>query len=97
MQQRLICPLGSECEGIKNNEAFRCRWFVEIAGKHPQTGADVMEWRCAMEWMPILMIELAQTNRGQTAAIESFRNETVKGQTDFNNLLQIGLNERILR
>jgi hypothetical protein len=31
--------------------------------------------------MPILTLEVAGTNRGQTAAIEEMRNETIKRQT----------------
>ena len=30
---------------------------------------------------------MSNTNRGQSAALESFRNETVKGQKEFNNLI----------
>jgi hypothetical protein len=37
--------------------------------------------------MPMLQIEMANTNRGQTAALESFRNETVTGQAKFNSIM----------
>jgi len=75
MDIKLECPLGSQCEGIKNNEAFRCRAFIEIAGKDPQTGIDTLDRKCSVfEWQPILLLEIARTNRGNVAAIESFRN-----------------------
>ena len=48
-----------------------------------------------MSWMPILMIEMSQTNRGQTSALESFRNETVEKQGEFNNLVQQRNNQLI--
>ena len=37
--------------------------------------------------MPTLQVEMSKTNRGQTQAIESFRNETIKGQKVFNQLV----------
>jgi len=37
--------------------------------------------------MPTLQLEMSRTNRGQTEALESFRNETVKGQAEFNKLV----------
>ena len=37
--------------------------------------------------MPTLQLEMSRTNRGQTAALDSFRNETVKGQSEFNKLI----------
>lgn len=83
----LTCPLGSTCETIKDNKIHRCRWFVKLAGKNPQTNEDVDEWNCAITWSPILLVENAMTNRGQTAAIESFRNETVSAAQTTNNIL----------
>ena len=35
----------------------------------------------------MLQVEMSNTNRGQTKALESFRNETVKGQKEFNNMV----------
>lgn len=79
--------MGSECEEIKDNTQHRCAWYVQLSGKHPQSDKQIDEWGCAMSWLPILLIENAQTNRAQSTAIESFRNETVKGQNVFNELM----------
>lgn len=84
----LTCPLGSKCEEIKDNKLHRCRWHVALRGKHPQSEEIIDDWQCAMYWMPIIMVENAQTNRGQTSALESFRNEMVKGQQEFNSLVE---------
>jgi len=35
----------------------------------------------------MLQVEMSNTNRSQSAALESFRNETVKGQAEFNKLI----------
>jgi len=86
METKHICPLGCECEKIKKNTLYRCRWYIQIRGQHPQTGQEVDEWNCALVWNVIVGLEMARTNRGQTQAIESFRNETVKRQQIFNQL-----------
>jgi hypothetical protein len=82
------CPLGSTCEEVKDNKIYRCSWYTKMVGLDPNTGKEVDDWACAMSWMPMLQVEMSSTNRGQTAALESFRNETVKGQADFNGLVK---------
>jgi len=81
------CPLGSECEEIKDNKIQRCMWYTKVVGEDPNTGESLEDWSCAISWMPTLQIEMSKTNRGQTQALESFRNETVKGQKEFNELV----------
>lgn len=83
----LTCPLGSKCKEIKDNKIHQCAWFIKLAGQNPSTGEPIDEYGCAMAWTPILLIENANTNRGQTAAIESFRNETMKQTEQTNNIL----------
>lgn len=73
------CPLGSECRTIRDNKEHVCRWYKQIKGMNPNTGEQIDTWDCAISWMPLLTIENATTNRGQTQALESFRNEVVKG------------------
>ena len=74
----ITCPLGSTCEEIKDNKVHRCAWYTQLAGKHPQSNEEINEWKCSLAWMPILLVENAGTNRGQTAALESFRNQVIK-------------------
>tara|TARA_R110000824_G_scaffold101901_5_gene241943 strand:- start:1436 stop:1750 length:315 start_codon:yes stop_codon:yes gene_type:complete len=81
------CPLGSECEEIKDNKIHRCMWYTKVVGMDANTGDMVDSWSCAISWMPTLQVEMSQTNRSQSAALESFRNETVKGQDEFNKLV----------
>lgn len=84
------CPLGSECEEIKDNKIHRCVWYTPVRGTNPNTGEEVDEWSCAISWLPTLQIETSQTQRGVSSALESFRNETVKGQKEFNQLMSSG-------
>lgn len=72
----LSCPLGHRCEEVKDGEIHRCAWFTKLAGQLPD-GTQSDEQGCAMSWLPILLIENARTNRGTSAAVESFRNEMV--------------------
>lgn len=72
------CPLGSECESIKDNVKTLCPWYVQVRGKHPQSNEELDEWRCAITWMPLLQIETSQQSRQTGAAVESFRNKMVE-------------------
>ena len=61
---------------------MECSWFTEVRGTHPQTGEQIDEWGCAVTWMPVLLIDNTQQQRQTGAAVESFRNETVKKLQD---------------
>ena len=88
LEVELTCPLGCECETTRDNKIVRCAWYTKLVGLDPNTGKEVDDWSCAIAWMPILQVEMSKTNRGQTQALESFRNETVKGQKEFNQLVK---------
>ncbi len=69
------CPLiKKDCIGTK------CAWFTQVRGTNPNTGQEVDEWGCAVNWLPMLMIENSQQQRQTGAAVESFRNEMAKAQ-----------------
>jgi hypothetical protein len=90
MKKGTFCPLiKKEC--IEN----KCAWFTQIRGVNPNTGQEVDDWACAVKWMPILTIEVAQKSNQTGAAVESFRNEVVKAnqqnQQLYMNTLQQGI------
>ena len=70
-------------------------WYTKISGTDPNTGDIVDDWSCAISWMPTLQIEMANTNRQTGAAIESFRNETIKGQKEFTQLINTNISKRL--
>lgn len=72
------CPLGSQCEEVKDGAIMRCRWYTRVRGRDMNTGEEVDDWRCAMNWLPMLLIENSGMQRSTGAAVESFRNEMVK-------------------
>ena len=79
METRTTCPLGSECEDIKDGVKYMCAWYTKIRGADPQTGEEIDEFRCAMQWMPLLQIEHSKHERQTGAAVESMRNGIVQG------------------
>ena len=68
-----FCPLiGKDCIQTQ------CAWITQVRGVDSNTGKEVDEWGCAVTWMPMLLIENSQQQRQTGAAVESFRNESVK-------------------
>lgn len=55
-----------------------CPKFVSVRGRDPQTGAEIDRHGCVDSFLPLLLIENAQMSRQVGAAVESFRNETVR-------------------
>lgn len=85
IEPKNICPLYKEpCKQLD------CAWFIQLRGTHPNTGADIDEWSCAIAWLPILLIEGAKETRQTGAAIESFRNEMVNANQITTHLLMNG-------
>ena len=87
MEIIFTCPFGRECEEVRDGKIYRCRIYCNIKGKNPQSEEIIDQWDCAFSWLPVLLVENAQTNRGQTQALESFRNEISKNQKEFNLIL----------
>jgi hypothetical protein len=96
LKTELTCPLGSKCEEIKNGAIHRCAWFIELAGRNPNTGEEKNERGCAMAWLPVLLVENAMQQRSTSVAVESFRNEMVStNQTNQQIMVQM-LNKPVL-
>lgn len=90
MKKGTYCPLiKKDC--IEN----KCAWYTQIRGVNPNTGQEVDDWECAVKWMPMLIIEVAQKSNQTGAAVESFRNEVVKvnqqNQQLYINAIQQGI------
>ena len=91
-----FCPLiNKDCIGLQ------CSWFTQVRGVNPNTGEEVDDWSCAVTWLPSLMIENSQQQRQTGAAIESFRNETVKStmkaQEIYQRELELQAQERLMK
>ena len=53
---------------------------------NPNTGEMVDEWNCAIAWVPMMQIETSQQARQAGAAVESFRNEVVRTNSENQQL-----------
>jgi len=91
LEQGKYCPLiKKDCIGLQ------CSWFTQIRGMNPNTGEPVDEWGCAITWLPMLTIENSQQQRHTSAAVESFRNEVVKGNQENQQLYIQALQQGIV-
>ena len=92
----LTCPLGAKCEEIKDGAIHRCAWYTKLAGTNPNTGETVDEHGCAMSWLPMLLIENSMQQRSTSAAVESFRNETVQANQTTQQIMLAQRDPRLL-
>ena len=82
-----LCPLlKKEC--IEH----QCAWYTHITGTDPQSGKAMDHWDCAIQWIPMLLVDGTQQGRQTGAAIESFRNEMVKSN---ENLLMLATQPKV--
>jgi hypothetical protein len=69
----IYCPLiKSDCKQMA------CSWFMQIRGRHPQTGADLDEWMCAVAATPLLQMAVAQEVRHGAAETNALRTDVAK-------------------
>ena len=87
------CPI----DNFKPCRKFDCAWFIQIRGRHPQTGEEIDEYGCAMAMMPMLMIENSRQTSQAGSAIESFRNEMVKQNMTTLSTLMKGMDKKKLK
>lgn len=87
LDQGTYCPLvQGPCKKLE------CVFFTKLSGQNPNTGQPIEEWNCAIAWIPFLLIENSQMQRATGAAVESFRNEMVKGQEAAVDILRLERN-----
>lgn len=88
MKIDITCPLGHKCEkAVVGDKVERCAWYIQMRGTD-YAGQEKDEWNCAIAWQPILQVEVAQTNRGISASVQSMRNEQTKRQDTAIKLLK---------
>lgn len=87
VEVKTFCPLGGTCEEAKDGMIYRCAWYGHVRGVDKNTGKELDDWRCAMNWMPTLLIENSAMQRSTSVAVESFRNEMVKANESSQQLL----------
>lgn len=84
---------GKWCPLIRKNcVEHKCAFYTHVMGHNPNTGQAVDEWACSIQFLPMLLIENSQQQRGTGAAVESFRNEMVKANQTNINILEAAAN-----
>jgi hypothetical protein len=84
---------GKWCPLIRKNcVEHKCAFYTHVMGHNPNTGQQVDEWACSIQFLPMLLIENSQQQRGTGAAVESFRNEMVKANQSNINILEAAAN-----
>ncbi len=72
-EKKPICPfLNKPC--IEKE----CILFVNVIGKHPQTGKDIDMWDCSFKIHNLLLMEHGRQLEGLRIVSEESRNQTVK-------------------
>jgi len=82
-----FCPLGAECETVKDGKIHKCMWHVKVTGEDPQTKEMHDEWGCSMAWTPLLLIENSRQQLSTASAVESLRNNVVQINSDNRDML----------
>jgi hypothetical protein len=78
---------GNYCPLIKKKcIEGKCAWFTHVRGLNPNTGTEIDEWGCAIAWMPVMAIEISQKENQTGAAVESFRNEVIRVNSENQQL-----------
>ena len=91
MKKGHFCPLlKKDC--IEN----KCEWYCQVRGVNPNTGEPVDEWQCAINLLPVLLIENSKQQRSTSVAVESFRNESVKQNNTLAQVLVQAVNQQVL-
>jgi hypothetical protein len=86
-----VCPLigGKPC--LEN----RCKFWVHLRGKDPQSTREIDQQDCSIAWLPILLIENAQFVRQTAAAVDDLKNQTVQRQDLFNHTLNSAMQNQM--
>lgn len=73
-----LCPLlKKEC--IEH----QCEWYINILGLHPQTGETINDWRCAISFLPVLLVENSKEQRGTAASCDKIASQIFKSRSEF--------------
>lgn len=68
LEKLITCPLGSECETVKDNKIHQCAWLLEIKGVDPQTGEQVNKKQCAVVAQVLMTMDNTKATFGLSNA-----------------------------
>ncbi len=86
-----FCPfIGKKCVESK------CRFWTHLLGKNPQSDGVVDKFGCAIEFLPILLVENAQMIRQTAASVDKTANQVALSRDVMVSALPHEAQERIL-
>jgi hypothetical protein len=75
---------GGECFINTKTGMEKCKGYISFPMENTQTGEVKESYKCSLfEWQPIFIRDVVIAMRGNQAAVESMRNETVMRQDLF--------------
>ena len=91
----MICPLLS---ALRKQDCVenKCRFWTHLMGKNPQSEGTVDKFGCAIEFLPILLVENAQMIRQAAASTDKVANQVQKSRAEFIGALTNDAQRRLL-
>lgn len=82
----MICPLMSSVVQ-KDCIESKCQFWTHLLGKNPQTEGTIDKFGCAIEFLPILLVENAQMVRQGAASTDKVANMVngLRGEVNESN------------
>jgi hypothetical protein len=71
-KSNMKCPLWKK---PMKQVCHTCPWWKLIRGKHPQSEETFDQWGCAIEWLPVLLVENSQMQMQTAAAVDKVATE----------------------
>jgi hypothetical protein len=86
-----FCPfIGKKCVESK------CQFWTHLFGKNPQSEGTLDKFGCAIEFLPILLVENAQMIRQTAASTDKVATQVQKSRAEFIGALSQDAQKRLL-
>lgn len=74
----------------------KCRFWTHLLGKNPHGDGVIDKFGCAIEFLPILLVENAQMIRQTAASTDKVANQVQKSRAEFLGALPNDAQKRLL-
>ena len=91
----MLCPFMSPVVQKECVES-KCRFWTHLLGKNPQGEGVIDKFGCAIEFLPILLVENAQMIRQAAASTDKVANQVQKSRAEFIGALSQDAQKRLL-
>ena len=75
----LVCPFHRK---DTSKVCHVCPLWTQVRGADPQSGREIDDWRCAMAWLPTLILDGSQQTRQTGASADKVATEVAKVATE---------------